>query len=150
MGDQDEGWLESQAEHAVHEHGARSPIHGRARSGRTTDGWRQGAPRPGRRRPVATEDRRRAAPGQGDRSTEARPTDRDQTRERTSDRGGNQRGSLESLPVGAAVLVLVVYFAWVCVQMASHTPSGKGLLVGIFGGAAAGVLALLVGIWLGR
>jgi hypothetical protein len=81
---------------------------------------------------------------------QARPRDQDSSSKQRPDRRGPQRGGLQSLPVVVAVLVLVAYFAWVCVQMPAHTPSGKGLLVGIFGGAAVGVMALLLGLWLGR
>jgi hypothetical protein len=150
MGDRDERRLKSRAELA---RGAEDSIISRqARPGHTTNDRRRArvGPRPGRRRLEATEHGRRTVPGEEADSPQATGRDPDAASKRHPGRRGGQLAGLESLPVVVAVLVLVVYFAWVCVQMAAHTPSGNGLLVGIFGGAAAGVAALLLGLWLGR
>jgi hypothetical protein len=42
--------------------------------------------------------------------------------------------------------VMGVYFVWVCLEMASHTHAGVKLLIGIFAAAAAGVIALAIGL----
>lgn len=45
---------------------------------------------------------------------------------------------------------MLAYFVWVCLQMAPHAQGGDTLLAGIFGGAAGGALALLLGLLLHR
>ena len=50
------------------------------------------------------------------------------------------------IPVAIGVIAMVAYFVWVCLEMAGDTEGGRSLLIGIFGAAAAGVIAALAGL----
>jgi hypothetical protein len=43
-----------------------------------------------------------------------------------------RRGVGKALGVAAVMLVLAIYFAWVCLQMAGHVDGGDALLLEIF------------------
>ena len=42
--------------------------------------------------------------------------------------------------------MMLIYFVWVCLQMAAHALGGDALPLAIFGAVAAGVLAALAGL----
>jgi hypothetical protein len=47
------------------------------------------------------------------------------------------------------LLALVGLVIWICLQMAPYAPGADGLPAAVFGATAAGVVALLLGRWLG-
>ncbi len=69
---------------------------------------------------------------------------------RSADTGSVRRGLLGNLPIIVGVLAMAVYFIWVCLQMSIHAPGGRGLLIAVFGPAAAGIVAVVLGLLLGR
>ncbi len=68
---------------------------------------------------------------------------------RRGSRRPSSRPSLgEILPTAAGMVLMGTYFVWVCLQMARHAQGGTRLVVGLFAGAAAGILALAAGfLW---
>ena len=46
-----------------------------------------------------------------------------------------------ALPYVVAVLILVVYFVWMCIEMSTEAPGGGAVPLSIFGGVLLGVLA---------
>lgn len=46
-----------------------------------------------------------------------------------------------ALPYVLAVLLLVLYFVWMCIEMSTEAPGGGAVPLSIFGGVLLGVLA---------
>jgi hypothetical protein len=52
---------------------------------------------------------------------------------------------------GVVCSVLLFYFAWICIQMAGHSPHGGiALVLAIVASVVVGLGALFVGVMLGR
>jgi hypothetical protein len=45
------------------------------------------------------------------------------------------------LPYAVAVLLLVIYFVWMCIEMSTEAPGGGAVPLSIFGAVLLGVLA---------
>jgi hypothetical protein len=54
---------------------------------------------------------------------------------------------VRNAPVVIGVVVMAVYFVWVCLQMAPRTNRGDLLLAVIFGSAAVGTIGGVAGLW---
>jgi hypothetical protein len=59
----------------------------------------------------------------------------------SKDTGGKglRFGSL--LPYAVAVLVLIIYFVWMCIEMSTQAPGGGAVPLSIFGAVLLGVAA---------
>lgn len=56
------------------------------------------------------------------------------------------RAIVQSLPAAFGLVMMLIYFVWVCLQMAAHALGGDALPLAIFGTVAAGMLAALAGL----
>lgn len=45
------------------------------------------------------------------------------------------------LPYAVAVLLLIIYFVWMCIEMSTQAPGGGAVPLSIFGAVLLGVLA---------
>jgi hypothetical protein len=61
-------------------------------------------------------------------------------------------GHLNGAAIGYTCLFLVLggYFAWICLEMSRHALGGAPLVAAIFGTEVVAVLALLLGLAIGR
>ncbi|HWD64245.1 MAG TPA: hypothetical protein VG405_03655 [Solirubrobacteraceae bacterium] len=59
-----------------------------------------------------------------------------------SEEGGKKGIRIGSyLPYAVAVLLLIMYFVWMCIEMSTQAPGGGAVPLSIFGAVLLGVLA---------
>jgi hypothetical protein len=64
------------------------------------------------------------------------------SRTRKSEQSGSSGPRIgPALPYVVAVLLLVGYFVWMCIEMSTEAPGGGAVPLSIFGGVLLGVLA---------
>ncbi len=75
---------------------------------------------------------------------------RDRIQPHPSRRPANRGALLRNALIAIGVMVMVVYFVWLCLEMAPHAAGGVGLLIAIFVAVGLGALAGGLGIYRSR